>query len=153
MAISGSSKFIAYTNIQIHVTRSIFYRKLIFLMLVTMSSIRINNNWNYENLLITNVRSPLGTVPAENIFFIICFYTIMHRTTTVQNKILSIICSCFFFCLANIYWPSLGKGWLGKPNPKLIQPLNLYLRREKKDHSTQNCMHYNDMKSDFQFWL
>ena len=36
-----------------------FHRKLIFFdMLVTMSSIRINNNWNYQNLLITSVRSP-----------------------------------------------------------------------------------------------
>ena len=38
-----------------------------------------------------------GTVPAENIFFIISFYAIMHRTTIVQNKIISSICSCLFF--------------------------------------------------------
>ena len=63
-------------------------------------------------------------------FFIICFYAIIHRTI-VQNKILSIICSCFF-CLANIYRPSLRKVRLGRPNPKPIQPLNFYLRREKK---------------------
>ena len=38
-----------------------------------------------------------GTVPDNNeIFFIIRFYAIMHRTTIVQNKILSIICSAFF---------------------------------------------------------
>ena len=49
-----------------------------------------------------------GTVPTD-FFFIRCFYAIMHRTTIVQNKILSIISSCFFFCWANIYRPSLGK--------------------------------------------
>ena len=47
-AISGSSKFIANTNIQIHVTCSIFIINIYFFeMLITMSSIRINNNWNY----------------------------------------------------------------------------------------------------------
>ena len=55
----------------------------------------------------------------------------MHRTTIVQNKILSIICSCFF-CEANIYRPGLGKVRLGRPNPKLLQPLNFYFRRKKK---------------------
>ena len=53
-----------------------------------------------------------GTQLVEINFFIICFYAIMHRTTIVQNKIISIICSCFF-CLANIYRPSLGKVQLG----------------------------------------
>ena len=37
-----------------------------------------------------------------------------------------------FFCPANIYWPSLGKVRLGRPNPKPLQPLNFYLRRKKK---------------------
>ena len=55
----------------------------------------------------------------------------MHRTTIVQNKITNSICSCLFFCPANIYRPSLGKVWLGRSNPKLIQPLNFYLRRKK----------------------
>ena len=55
----------------------------------------------------------------------------MHRTTIVQNKIVSIICSCLFFCRANIYRPSPGKVWLGKPNPNLSQSLNIYLRRKK----------------------
>ena len=58
--------------------------------------------------------SPSGTVPRA------------ATTTIVQNKILSIICS------ANIYRPSLGKVQLGRPNPKPIPPLNLYLRRKKK---------------------
>ena len=58
-AISESSKIISYTNIQIHVTRSIFIINwYVFLMLVTMSSIRINNNLNYQNLLITTIQSP-----------------------------------------------------------------------------------------------
>ena len=54
------------------------------------------------------------------IFFIIRFYAIMHRTTIVQNKIISIIWFCRSVCPANIYRPSLGKVRLGKPNPKLI---------------------------------
>ena len=73
------------------------------------------------------------TVPAENIFFIIRFYAIMHRTTIVQNKIISTICSWLFFYLVNIYRPSLGKVRLGRPNPKLIQPLNFYLRRKRNN--------------------
>ena len=91
-----------------------------------------------------------GILPAENILFIIRFYAIMHRTTIVQNKIISIICSFFFFCPANIYGASLRKVRLGRPNPNLSQSLNIYLRRKKK-HSTQNCMHYNVSPSDFQF--
>ena len=55
----------------------------------------------------------------------------MHRTI-VQNKIISIICSCLFYCLANIYRPTLGKVQLGRPNPNLSQSLNIYLRIEKK---------------------
>ena len=48
-AISGSLKFIAYTNIQIHVTGSIFILIWFFFkMLVTMSSIRLNNNWKVQ---------------------------------------------------------------------------------------------------------
>ena len=35
------------------------------------------------------------------------------------------------FCPANIYRPSLGKVRLGRPNPKLVQPLNFYLSRKK----------------------
>ena len=49
-AISGSSKFIAYTNIQIYVTGSIFIGiRYFFEMLVTMSSITMNNYWNDQN--------------------------------------------------------------------------------------------------------
>ena len=55
----------------------------------------------------------------------------MHRTI-VQNKIISIICSCLFFCPANIYRPSLGKVQLGKPNSIPIQALNIYFRRKRK---------------------
>ena len=55
----------------------------------------------------------------------------MHRKPIVQNKIMIII--IFFFCLANIYWPSLGKVQLGRPNPKPIQPINFYLRMRKKE--------------------
>ena len=82
-----------------------------------------------------------GTLPAENNFFIICFYAIMHRTTIVPNKSISIICSCLFICPANIYRPSLEKVWIGRPNSTPLQRLNFYLRRKKK-HSNQNCMHY-----------
>ena len=49
-----------------------------------------------EKKLSTIVVSIKGTVWAENIFFIICFYAIVHRRTIVQNKIISIICSCYF---------------------------------------------------------
>ena len=56
----------------------------------------------------------------------------MHRTTIVQNKIISSICSCLFFCQANIYKPSLGKVQLGRPNPKQIPELNFYLGKKKK---------------------
>ena len=77
------------------------------------------------------------------------YYAIMHRTTIVQNKIISIICSCLFFCLVNIYRPSLRKVRLDRPNPNPSQSLNIYLRRKKK--ITQNCMHYNASSSDFQF--
>ena len=77
----------------------------------------------------------------------------MLRTTIVQNKILTIICSIFFFCLVNIYRPSLGKVWLGRPNPKPLQPINFYPRRKKKYNSTQNCMHNKSMMPNFQFWF
>ena len=55
-----------------------------------------------------------GTIPAD-FFIIIRFYAIMLITNIVHNKIISIICSCLFFCLANIYRPSLGKVQLGRP--------------------------------------
>ena len=37
-----------------------FHHKLIFLMLITISYIRINNNWNYQNMLIIYRTIPLG---------------------------------------------------------------------------------------------
>ena len=37
----------------------------------------------------------MGTVPVEKNIF--CFYAIMHRITIVENKIISIICSCLGF--------------------------------------------------------
>ena len=58
-----------------------------------------------------------------------------------------------FFYLANIYRPGLGKVQLDRPNSKLIQPLNFYLRKKGKTHSTQNCMHNNGLDTDFQFWF
>ena len=83
------------------------------------------------------------------IFFIIHFYASMHRTI-IQNKII-VLFVLAFFCPANIYRPSLGKVRLGRPNPKPLKPLNFYLRKKKKDHSTQNCMHNNGMMPNFQF--
>ena len=77
----------------------------------------------------------------------------MHRTTIVQNKIISTIRSCFFFCPANIYRHNLGRGWLGRPNPKVSTALNFYLRRGKKYHSIQNCTHYNFALDIFKFHL
>ena len=79
----------------------------------------------------------MGTVTADFFFIIIRFYAIVHRRTIVQNKILRIICSCPFFCPGNIYRSSLGKVRLGRPNPKLPQPLNFYLRRKEKTYASQ----------------
>ena len=91
LAISGSSKIIAYTNIQIHVTRSIFIVNWFFFfeMLVTMSSIRINNNWNYQNLLITAVRS-LSARPSRDIrilkFHQLCKFCTQHCVTIFKTE-------------------------------------------------------------------
>ena len=73
-----------------------------------------------------------GLTRLKILSFIKHFYAIMYKTTIVQNKIISTICSWLFFCLANIYRPSLGKVQLSRPNPKLIHPLNFYLRRKIK---------------------
>ena len=62
----------------------------------------------------------------------------MHKTTIVQNKTLSIIRSCLFFVW--LYRPSLGKVWLGRPNPTPLQGPNFYLRRKKK-HSFYSELH------------
>ena len=37
----------------------------------------------------------------------------------------------FFFCPSNIYRRNLGRGRLGRPNPKVNTALNFYLRRKK----------------------
>ena len=68
----------------------------------------------------------------------------MHRTI-VQNKIISSIYFSKFFWPANVYRPCLGKVRLGRFNPKPIPASS----EEKKDHSTQNCMHYNGTKPQF----
>ena len=61
-AISGCSKFIAYTNVQIHVTCWMFIIIFFFLeILVMMSSIKINNNWNYQKMQILDDTIPLNT--------------------------------------------------------------------------------------------
>ena len=43
-----------------------------------------------------------GRVQVQKLFFIIYFSVIIHGTTMVQNGIISIICSCVFFCHANV---------------------------------------------------
>ena len=87
----------------------------------------------------------------QNFFFIVRFCAIMHRTTIVQNKILSIICSCFFF-VRRIF---IGLVWGRCSYSGLTQnyfSLSIFISQgKKKDHSTQNCMHNNDMIPDFQF--
>ena len=88
-----------------------------------------SENLRIESLKLLELR---GQFRRKIISFYYTFYAIMHRTTIVQNKILSIICSWFFFGPANIYRPILGKVRLGRPNPIRIQPLNFYLRRKKK---------------------
>ena len=65
----------------------------------------------------------MGTAQDKN-NIVLCFYAIIHRTTIVQNKMISIICSCLFFCPANIYEPSLMKVQLGRPNATPLQQLN-----------------------------
>ena len=85
------------------------------------------------DILVLLVFSKLRGPYQQNFFFIIRFYAILHITTIVHNKIISIVCSCFFFCLANIYRPCLGKVQLGRPNgpnPNQPQSLNFYLRRK-----------------------
>ena len=49
----------------------------------------------------------LETISGESPFFIVHFSATMHRTTIVQNGIISIICSCVFFWQANIKRPNL----------------------------------------------
>ena len=71
-----------------------------------------------------------GPYRQKIIFIIIRFYAITHRTTIVQNKIISIICSCLLLSPANIYRPSLGKVQLGRNCPNLYQSLNICLRRK-----------------------
>ena len=36
---------------------------------------------------------------------------------------------------------------------KPLQPLNFIQEEEKKDHSTQNCMHYNAIKPDLKIYI
>ena len=52
----------------------------------------------------------------------------MHTRTIVQNKILSIICSCSFFCPTNINWPNLVNVWLVTPNPNDYESPNFHTR-------------------------
>ena len=79
------------------------------------------------------------------------FYAIMHSKTIVQNKIINIICSCHFLCLANIYRPGLGKVRLGWPNPKTISGAQFLSQKKQKKLSTQNYVNYNTKLTDFQF--
>ena len=55
-----------------------------------------------------------GTETVENIFFIIRFYEIMHKTI-VQNKIITITCSCLFF-VQLIFIGLSREVQLGMPN-------------------------------------
>ena len=73
----------------------------------------------------------MGTITVHNIVIYYVFYAIMHRTTIVQNKSISIICSCLFFCLANIYRPSLGKVRLGRPNQNRFSH-SIFITEEKE---------------------
>ena len=50
----------------------------------------------------------------------------------LDRKKIKILFVLAFFCLANIYRPSLGKVQLGRPNPTQLQRLNFYLRRKKQ---------------------
>ena len=82
-------------------------------------------------------------------FFVIWFYAIVHRSI-VQNKILSIICSCSFFVSININWPNRVNMWLANPNG--FESLNFHSRRIfKKGHSTPKWMDCDIGEPDFQF--
>ena len=62
--------------------------------------------------------------------FILCIYVILHKTTIVQNKIITYLFLPFFVWL--IFIGHLGKVQLGRPkspNPKIFESLN-YLRRK-----------------------
>ena len=63
----------------------------------------------------------------KNTLNIIRIYVIMHRTI-VQNKIITYLFLPFFVWL--IFIGSLGKVQLGRPNPKIFESLNFYLRRK-----------------------
>ena len=82
---------------------------------------------------------------AKNIFIIILLC--IELLYKIKVKILFVL----FFCLANIYRPSLGQVWLGRPNWKPIQLQ--FSSPKKKKHSSQNCMHCNGMMPSFQFWF
>ena len=85
-----------------------------------------------------------GTV--QTLFFIIRFYAIMHYANYKHYLFFP------FFCPANIYRPSLGKVRLGRPNPNLSQPINIYLRRKKKTFYSELYAH-NVLQFDFWFWF
>ena len=127
--ISGSSKFIVNINVQINVTRSIFIiNRFLFFWNARNNILYQNQYQNYQKTANYRRTIPLrGPCRQKKYFFIWRFYAIMHRTTVVQNKIITIIC-LVFFCSANIYRPSLGKVQFGVPNPKQIQSFNFYLR-------------------------
>ena len=91
---------------------------------------------------------PLQKTNNRNQFFIICFYAIMHRTI-VQNKIILIICSALFFLQLIFIGLVQGRWGQGRPNPKYQR--SIFISEEEKDHSTQNCQHYNSTEPDFQF--
>ena len=57
----------------------------------------------------------------------LCIEKLLYRIKLSEVFILGV-----FFCLADIYRPSLGKVQLGKPNPNQSQSLNFYLRKKKK---------------------
>ena len=57
----------------------------------------------------------------------------------------------FFFCPANIYRRNLGRGRLGRPNPKVKYSPQFWSQKEKKYHSIQNCTHYNLALDIFEF--
>ena len=81
-------------------------------------------------------------------FFLLCFYSMIHRTI-VQNKIISIISSCLFFVRRIFIGLVLGWVCLTKNLARVGLTKNqfsgsIFLSEEKKKHSTQNCMQYNE---------
>ena len=86
----------------------------------------------------------------QNFLFVISFYEIMHRTI-VQNKIITIICSCLFFVWLIFIGLVQGRCSQVGLTQNNFNHLILSQKEIKKTHSIQNCMHNNISPQIFNF--